>query len=214
MTNLNNLITSLISQYPTYNKSDIQELDNLAQYADQDTMSLIGKFLYTVYYMDGKDSLTFLHAILSQLDTEEAATHEDEYNATQSYSYTVTDGYLPQPLEGTIEANSLIEADQLIREIYASELDTEEADLIVYITGKKDYFTANIRTYNDIRTVEDIRIWATEYNNPSDVHVEFNDHIVYLYRKGNYKSMLNLQAINENELMNLIDEVGIEVREF
>lgn len=73
---------------------------------------------------------------------------------------------------------------------------------------------ANIRTYNAIRTVEDIRIWATEFNHPSNVHVEFNDHIVYLYRKGSYVSMLNLQVINKDELMDLINELNIQVKPF
>lgn len=132
MTNqLNQTISNLINSHPNYNQTDIQELDNLAQYADPDTMALIGKFLHTVYYLDSKDSLTFLHAIYSQLDTEEAATHEDSYNATQSYSYTVTDGYIPEPLSGTIEADTPIHADQLIRDIYASELDTTESELTV-----------------------------------------------------------------------------------
>lgn len=134
MTNqLNQTVSNLINSYPNYNQSDIQTLDNLAQYADIDTLSLIGKFLHTVHYLNGKDSLTFLHAIYSQLDTEEAATHEDEYNATQSYSYTVTDGYLPEPLSGTIEADTPIHADQLIRDIYASELDTTESELTIEI---------------------------------------------------------------------------------
>ena len=133
MNNLLNLtIKSLIATYPLYNKEDILILDSISEYADPEVFRLLNKFHYSVMHMEGEGSITFLQQALSILESE-STNRESTQSPVQSFNYTVTDGYIPQPLSGNIEANNLTHAYEIVCDIYASELSVSESDLQITI---------------------------------------------------------------------------------
>lgn len=68
--------------------------------------------------------------------------------------------------------------------------------------------------YQGIRTEEDFRKWATYYNDPKDVHVEFSDKFMYIYRKGVWRDQFNLMVFSKSKFTSICEELGIEIREF
>ena len=104
MNELNPIIKSLISSHPNYNKEDIASLDNLAQYTEGELFDTLTKFLYSAIYLNGKDSLTFLHHALTLINQD----NETDQEHAQSFFYTLTDNYIPQPLSGTINAYNAV----------------------------------------------------------------------------------------------------------
>ena len=49
----------------------------------------------------------------------------------KKFKFQVKDSFFPQVFNGEVEANSQEEAEQIIKEEYAYELDTTEDDIIV-----------------------------------------------------------------------------------
>lgn len=68
--------------------------------------------------------------------------------------------------------------------------------------------------YQDIRTEADFHKWASYYNDPKDIHVEFSDRFMYTYRKGIWREQFNLMVFNKSKLLSICEELGIEIREF
>ena len=131
--NIQSTINSLISQYPNFNQEDIIALDNLAQYTEGEILNLLNKFQYTVIYLNNDNSIEYLEEVLSILIEDEQTQSDQPDNAAQSFFYTVTDNYIPQPLSGTINANSKEEAYNELVDIYTHELGVSESDLEINI---------------------------------------------------------------------------------
>ena len=125
MNQLNSIINSLISSHPNYSQNDIASLDNLTQYSEGELFDTLTKFLYSVIYLEGKDSPTFLHQALTLITQYNEANQEH----AQSFSYTLTDKYIPQPLCGTINAYNKEDAYDKLIDIYVHELGVSETDL-------------------------------------------------------------------------------------